>query len=192
MSDTTLTEPPPGSFWERSRQYSERFKWLIFAGVMIGLLILVTIRISNLINSQNAKSVPFDFAIVLAAMLSVLPALICCVQAVSRKRQLSKLTTLKSSPVAKTTAYNVAIDAIDPGRLVVDADYGIPIILFTFVCFVGFMTILSAYSHPELFSTPSVLLGGLKAHIPIQLRQAVQLPREGGGCDWRRPAWRRR
>jgi hypothetical protein len=28
--------------------------------------------------------------------------------------------------------------------------------------------------------------------IPIQLRQAVQLPREGGGCDWRRPAWRRR
>jgi hypothetical protein len=164
MSNMTVAQPQPTSPWDqRSGEYWHRFKWLIFAVVLIGILIPVTIWFQDEINSNNLRVISFDYAIILAVFLSVLPAMICFVQGVSRKRQLSKLRTLESSPVAKTTLYQVAIKAIDPGRLVVDADYGIPIILFTLVCFVGFMTILSAYSHPQLFSTPSVLLGGLKS-----------------------------
>ncbi|MBV8739633.1 MAG: hypothetical protein JO007_20740 [Alphaproteobacteria bacterium] len=157
MSDMAVPQSRPEPLWQRTQEYWRRYRWLLLTLMVISVIIPLANRIWRIINTQNSI---FDFAIILATILSFLPALICFVQSVSRKRQLSKLTSLGFSPVSKTTLYQVAIESVDPGRLVVDADYGIPLILYVLVCFIGFMTILIAYTQPDLFSTPSVLLGG--------------------------------
>jgi hypothetical protein len=79
----------------------------------------------------------------------------CFVQNVLRRRQLSRLNDLSTLLVAATTHYQTAVKAIDSVRLVVDADYSFSIFLMFIILFIGFVAILTAYSRPSLFDTPS-------------------------------------
>jgi hypothetical protein len=45
--------------------------------------------------------------------------------------------------------------------------------------------------HTGAFRKFVIVVHWIREDLPIQLKQAVQLPREDGGCDWRRPARRR-
>jgi hypothetical protein len=105
--------------------------------------------------------VPIAFATLVAALLAIVPALLCLVQNASRRRQHSKLTNLAALPVAKTAFFKSAITSIDTIRLMVDRDYSFPIFLFSFMIFSGFMAIFFGYSHREFFSVPAVILSGL-------------------------------
>lgn len=145
--------------WERVRGWA-RFKWLAPIGLTVAAVIALLIRYWGQLNQDGASFVPICFAILLCAVLSALPPVVCTVQNVSRRRQMGKLESLRSSPLGNTTCFRTATSAIDSIRLVVDADYALPIFGFFLITFIGFLAILTAYSRPQLFATASVLLGG--------------------------------
>jgi hypothetical protein len=138
-----------------------RFKWLLPVLVAIALfLAFVTWSWSRI--DLDTTSTPFIYAIFLSIFFSALPAVICFVQNVSRRRQLSKLMSLASYPVGNTVYFQVAARNVDSIRLVMDADYAVPIFLLFIINCAGFLAILIAFSHPALFNVASVLLGGIQ------------------------------
>jgi hypothetical protein len=162
MSDTTVGKTSREFFVPEHTESWARFKWLLPILITFVIAIVLVVHFWGFLNSDGVKYFSVGFAIVLAIFLSALPALMCFVQNVSRRRQISKLNDLSNLTIAKTTHYQTAIRAIDSVRLVVDADYAIPIFLFFLIIFIGLIATLTAYSRPELFNTASVLLGGLE------------------------------
>ncbi len=138
-----------------------RLAWLailIVAAIVVGLIVKYWTFLSHDIGGE----VPAGFGITLAAMLSLLPLVLCIVQNVSRNRQLDKLDGLKNFPLAHTSLYETAKNSMGSLKLVVDADYTLPILTFLLVTFFGFLAIFVGYGRDPLFSTASVLLGGLQ------------------------------
>jgi hypothetical protein len=162
MSDIAAEKPGIQLFLSEHAGVWARFKWLLPILITVVVTIALLVHYWTFLNTDGAQYIPVGFAIVLAVFLSALPAVMCFVQNVSRKRQLSKLNDLSTLPVAATTHYQTAVKAIDSVRLVVDADYAFPIFLLFITLFIGFVAILTAYSRTSLFDTPSVLLGGLQ------------------------------
>jgi hypothetical protein len=162
MSDIAANKPGIQLFVSEHAGVWARFKWLLPILITVVVTIGLLVHYWTFLNTDGAQFIPVGFAVVLAVFLSALPAIICFVQNVSRKRQLSKLNDLSSLPVAATTHYQTAVKTIDSVRLVVDADYALPIFLLFMTLFIGFVAILTAYSRTSLFETPSVLLGGLQ------------------------------
>src|SRR6516165_2799307 len=162
MSDAAAEKPVAKLFALDQVDAWARFKWLLPILITVLVTIVLAVHFWTFLNTEGDQYIPVAFAIVLAVFLSALPAIMCFVQNVSRRRQLSKLNDLSSLPVAATTHYQTAVRAIDSVRLVVDADYALPIFLLFITLFIGFMAILTAYSRTSLFDTPSVLLGGLQ------------------------------
>ena len=162
MSDVAVDKPGLQLFVSEHAGAWARFKWLLPILITVVVAVALLVHYWTFLNADGAQYIPVAFAIVLAVFLSALPAIMCFVQNVSRRRQLSKLNDLSSLPVAATTHYQTAVRAIDSVRLVVDADYALPIFLLFITLFIGFMAILTAYSRTSLFDTPSVLLGGLQ------------------------------
>lgn len=134
-----------------------RYKWLIPLLIAIGAVVFVLILYWTFRNWRLF----FGFAIIIAVYLSALPAVMCFVQNVSRRRQKSKLDELKELPVAATIHYRTAINAIASAGLEVGTDYAYPIFLY-FLTFIGFTSTLAVYSRPSIFGTPIVLLSGLQ------------------------------
>jgi hypothetical protein len=137
-------------------------RWLLPIFFTLTFVVVVLIHYWNWLSPQEDLVITVGFGMGLTIFLSVLPAVLCVVQNVSRRRQLGKLGGLKSLPVADTVFFQTATGAIDSIRLVVDADYALPIFLLFLTTFVGFLAILVGFSRPDLFSTASVLLGGLQ------------------------------
>ena len=138
-----------------------RLAWLailIVAAIVVGLIVKYWTFLSHDIGGE----VPAGFGITLAAMLSLLPLVLCIVQNVSRNRQLDKLDGLRNFPLAHTSLYETAKNSMGSLKLVVDADYTLPILTFLLVTFFGFLAIFVGYGRDPLFSTASVLLGGLQ------------------------------
>lgn len=165
MADIAIQQRQPDSPRDRVIEISKRFRWLFYSAVTVAVLAAITFRFWDKIEAKAANEVPFEFALMLSLVLAMLPALVCFVQGRSRRRQKERLASLHSPRLSRTALFRLALDAIDPARLVVDADYGIPLLVFTSVCFAGFAATLGAYSHAELFETPhaGVLLGGWKS-----------------------------
>jgi hypothetical protein len=162
MSDIAQSQPNKALYQPDHVEWWRRFRWFMPILITFAVAVGAIIRYWPVLNSDGATFLPTGLGILLSIFLSVLPASICFVQNVSRRRQISKLKDLDSTPLAKTTLYETAIRAIDSVRLVVDADYGMPIFLFFLIIFIGFMVILTAFSHAKWFDTASVLLGGLE------------------------------
>jgi hypothetical protein len=103
-------------------------------------------------------------AVVLSIFLSLLPAMICVVQNITKKRQQNRLASLERFPVGKTAYFRVALTTVDAMKMGgVDSDYGAPLFVYFFILFFGFLTVLIGYHFGELFALPTVLLGGLKS-----------------------------
>ena len=162
MSDAAAEKPVAKLFALDQVDAWARFKWLLPILITVLVTIVLAVHFWTFLNTEGDQYIPVGFAILLAVFLSALPAIMCFVQNVSRRRQLSKLNDLRGLPVATTAHYQIAIRAINSVRLSVDADYALPIFLFFLILFIGFVAILNAYSRPSLFDTPSVLLGGLQ------------------------------
>jgi hypothetical protein len=114
------------------------------------------------IEAQNSL-VATGLAILLSAFLSILPALICIVQNITRRRQLDRLATLEGFPVSNTVYFRVARTSVGHEKVVgINKDFDIPIFIYFFILLVGFFTILIGYHLDQLFKIPSVLLSGLK------------------------------
>jgi hypothetical protein len=154
-----------------------RFKWLLPILITLAIAIFLIIRFWSVLNLdlEDGGTVPLGYAIFLAIFLSALPAMMCFVQNVSRKRQLGKLQSLAAFPVAQTTFFQAATQAIASIRLVVDGDYALPIFILFIINFVGFLSVLIAYSHPALFSIASVLLGGLHDRTDVNALAQYQM-----------------
>jgi hypothetical protein len=159
MTDTNMPHHSFALWAEHSG--IRRLRWLLPIVGTLAVVIVLIIRYWEVLNLDKSEYITVGFAVLLAALLSFLPALICYVQNVSRKRQLNRLNSLESLPISKTALFQSAVRKCNSAMLVVDADYAIPIFLLFLVTFIGFMTILIAYSHPALFQTASVVLGGL-------------------------------
>jgi hypothetical protein len=162
MTDIAQSQPSRGSYQPDHIDFWRRFRWFTPLLITFAVTIGAIVRYWPVLNSDGATFLPIGLGIMLSIFLSALPASICFVQNVSRRRQISKLKDLESTPLAKTTLYETAIRAIDSVRLVVDADYGLPMFLFFLIIFIGFTVILTAFSHAAWFGTASVLLGGLE------------------------------
>jgi len=63
---------------------------------------------------------------------------------------------------ARTMSFAAAVSSIDSVRMMVDADYVVPIFLYFFLNFVGFIAVFIGFGHPVYFSQPTILLGGLQ------------------------------
>lgn len=114
--------------------------------------------------AQNSYMMAIVFSAVLCVFLALLPAMICVVQNITKRRQEARLASLEKFPVSKTIHYQVAVSAIQAMRVNgVDSDYGAPLFVYFFVLFAGFAAIFVGYSFTGLFSRPTVLLGGLKS-----------------------------
>ena len=66
--------------------------------------------------NEGNSYIPFGFGIILAILLSLLPAMICVVQNTTRRRQMSRLANLKHFPVGRTAYFNAAQTAVDTLR----------------------------------------------------------------------------
>jgi hypothetical protein len=163
MSDVAQAQPNIDPHLLDHAEYWNRYKWFVPILVTFVSVVTLIVHYRDVLNSDGTI-LATGLGILLSIFLSALPASICFVQNVSRKRQISKLNDLASLPLANTTLYRTAIRSIDSVRLVVDADYGLPIFLFFLINFIGFMVILVAYSRPSWFDRASVLLGGLQDH----------------------------
>jgi len=151
-------------------------RWLLPIILTIGISLFIIENYWNMMSRyRGADTVSIYFGILLAILLSLLPPLLCVVQNVSRRRQLSKLESLKPLSLTKTSAYRLAVNWVDSIRLVVDTDYALPIFLFFFVNFIGFLALFAAYSRPLLFDTASVLLGGLFDRSDVTKLELYQL-----------------
>jgi hypothetical protein len=113
---------------------------------------------------KQKDSIPIILAIVLSIFLSLLPAMICVVQNITKKRQQNKLTSLGRFPVGKTAYFQSALTTVDALKMGgVDSDYEAPLFVYFVILFVGFVTILIGYYFDGLFAMPTVLLGGIKS-----------------------------
>nr|WP_298689576.1 hypothetical protein [uncultured Dongia sp.] len=139
-----------------------QLKWLLPVLISLGIMVALIVYLRPLYESGEDAFITTGFAIFLCAFLSALPPVLCFVQNVSRRRQLSKLESMQDLPLAKTTSYRVAKASMETGRLVVDADYALPIFLYFFITFVGFVAIFLGYSRAQYFTPATVLLGGLQ------------------------------
>ena len=139
-----------------------RLKWLLPIPIALIVVIWLMFQYRDILKIEPSNVVTISFAVALAFILSGLPAVLCFVSNVSRRRQLSKLESLRLLPVGKTMFFQTAQSSIDSIRLVVNSDYALPIALFFLLTFAGFLTVLIAYSREQYFAIPSVLLGGLQ------------------------------
>ena len=130
--------------------------------VILGVAIALTAYYWKQLNGLAPRTVTGAFAVVLSALLSALPPALCFVQAVSRRRQRSKLDGMKHLPLAQSTAYHAAISGTGSGLLIVDGDYLLPVIAYFLFTVVGFTAIFMGFSYNTLFYVPTVLLGGLQ------------------------------
>jgi hypothetical protein len=166
MTSENILPPIESALKERSGTLSgltskTNLKWLVVLALTLAAVIGAIIKYHGLLDGKASEIVPLAFAILLSALLAFLPAALCLVQNVSRRRQLAKLDGLGGSTVAQTTLFQTARIAVDSARLVVDLDYLPPIIIHVFITFVGFLAVLAGYGRADYFSLPSILLGGL-------------------------------
>jgi hypothetical protein len=137
-----------------------RYKLLIpILAVLVGVVYLVVTYWDEL-EKGASKAITTGYGLLLAAFFSALPPVLCYVQNVSKKRQQMKLQNLEHFPVGSTIFFKTAITSIDTTKLVVDADYALPMFLNFLLTLVGFITIFVGYMHPEYFEDSTVLLGG--------------------------------
>jgi hypothetical protein len=162
MSEAAAAKPGKPLFAPEHAESLTRLKWLLPVVITVVVVVVLLIHYWTFLNTVGIQYIPVGFAVVLAVFLSALPAVMCFAQNVSRRRQLSKLNDLSALPLGTTTHYRTAKTAIGSVRFVVDADYALPIFLLFLTLFIGFTALLTAYSQPALFETPSVLLGRLQ------------------------------
>jgi hypothetical protein len=113
--------------------------------------------------NEGNSYIPFGFGIILAIVLSLLPAMICVVQNTTRRRQMSRLANLKHFPVGRTAYFNAAQTAVDTLRTgAVDADFQAPLFVYFFIIFLCFVAFLIGYDFQTFFSIPNIILGGLR------------------------------
>jgi hypothetical protein len=139
MSDIAADKPGIQLFVSEHAGVWPRFKWLLPILITVVVTMAPLVHYWGFLNTEGAQYIPVGFAIMLAVFLSALPAVICFVQNVSRRRQLSKLNDLNTLPVATTTHFQTAVKAIDSVRLVVDTNYALPIFAFFITLFIGFL-----------------------------------------------------
>jgi len=123
MSDIAAKKPFRQLFASEHVEAWARFKWLLPILITVVVTIVALVHYWTFLDTDGAKYIPVGFAIVLAVFLSALPAVMCFVQNVSRRRQLSKLNDLSALPVATTAHYRTAIKASDSVRLLVDVGH---------------------------------------------------------------------
>jgi hypothetical protein len=112
---------------------------------------------------EQSGNIPIVFSIVLSIFLSLLPAMICVVQNITKKRQQNRLTSVGRFPVGRTMYFQSALTTVDALKMGgVDSDYEAPLFVYFLVLFVGFIAILLGFYFAPLFAEPTVLLGGLK------------------------------
>lgn len=163
VSTSFSPKPIPAS----SLDGSQGSRWLLR---ILPLLLFVTAVVvaafrywPELLGSRNGN-IPVVLAVVLSIFLSLLPAMICVVQNITKKRQQNKLVSLERFPVGKTAYFRTALTTVDAMKLGgVDSDYEAPLFVYFFILFLGFVTILVGYYFADLFTLPTVLLGGLKS-----------------------------
>lgn len=148
-----------------------RYKWL---APILGVIIVAGYLMFRFWYSFDYDTILIGFGLLLAAFLSAMPSLLCYVQNVSRRRQLAKLQNLEEFPAANTVFYRTAKSSIDTIKLVVDADYALPMFLNFLLTFVGFIAIFVGYMELPFFELPTVLLGGLKPPAAIEALSAYQ------------------
>jgi hypothetical protein len=182
MSEAVATKPSDSIIGSEDAVRLRDNKWLIpllitISSVFILLTLYWTFRYRRLF---------YGFAIIIAVYLSALPTLMCFVQNVSRRRQLSKLNELSELPVAATTHYRTAVKAIESVNLVVGMHYLCPIFLYCFTLFIGFTATLVVYSKPGVFVTQVVLLGGLSRSYRSEIQRipASDVRRHRHGVLW--------
>jgi hypothetical protein len=143
---------------------ARQLKLLLPVIAILAVAIALAVYYWKELNALDSRTITGAFAVVLSALLSALPPVLCFVQNVSRRRQRSKLDGLKHLPLAETVSYRAALAATDSGRLIVDGDYLLPIIAYFLFTVVGFVAIFMGFSYDKLFQVPTVLLGGLQPH----------------------------
>ena len=93
-----------------------QLKWLLPVLISLGIMVALIVYLRPLYESGEDAFITTGFAIFLCAFLSALPPVLCFVQNVSRRRQLSKLESMQDLPLAKTTSYRVAKASMETGR----------------------------------------------------------------------------
>lgn len=161
MVDGTIDSTSASTIADRVGGWLQ-LKWLLPVLAMLAISIFLMVRFWGLFNTDDNVMITTCFSILLAAFLSALPAVLCTVQNVSRRRQLSRLDSLGQTRAARTMSFTAAVSSIDSVRMMVDADYVVPIFLYFFITFVGFIAVFIGFGHPVYFSQPTVLLGGLQ------------------------------
>jgi hypothetical protein len=146
--------------WLQLKWFLPVFITLIFA--VVGMIRYWTIfNPAEIDQSKAADLVTSGFSILLAGILSTLPAALCAVQNVSRKRQLARLESFAGSRAADTAAYKTAKKSIKYVRVLASGEFAMPIFSYFLISFVGFIVIFLGYGRPIYFAAPTVLLGGL-------------------------------
>jgi hypothetical protein len=146
-----------------------RFSSLLPVGIVVAIAGVATFAIWPLLSAADTHPttvsdiITTGFSVVLAALLSMMPAVICTVQNVSMRRQQAELETLRGTGVADTALYIAAQRAIsdDAGDSWIDSDFIVPTFVYFLVCFVGFIAMFIGFGRPELFKAPTVFLGGV-------------------------------
>jgi hypothetical protein len=150
---------PTNSGWTRFRSL---LPVAIVVAIAIGAAVAVyPILAGELTAETSMLSIGFSFT--MAALLSMMPAVICTVQNVSLRRQRGELDAMTGTGVNDTTLYVAAQRTIsaDAGEAWIDSDYIVPSFVYFLVCFVGFLAIFLGYGRHELFDPPTIFLGGL-------------------------------
>lgn len=152
-----------------------QLRWLLPVLIFMGVIIALMVYLWPLFADPQESIITTGFSIVLSALLSAIPPILCFVQNVSRKRQLSRLQSLKHLPLAQTMSYRAAETSMDSVRLIVDADYALPIFLYFLTTFIGFIAMLLGYSHSDYFKHATVMLGGLEDRNDVTHLQTYQI-----------------
>lgn len=155
------------------RDSRDALQWFLFVFLFIAIGV-IAVGIWFWSNHWGASSLA---AILIAsfgsAILAIIPALLSIVQNASRRRQHDKLMSLEELPVAKTIFFAAASNNIASSRQIVDRDYSFPIFLFSFITFLGSMTICFAFANQTYFDTPIAILSGLSDLKDIRNYQAT-------------------